>query len=134
MVYNLVQLREDDMVLLGKRIRDLRTKYNLTQAELASQVGVSKATITAYEGDMRLPSYDVLIKLANVFRVSIDSLILNRSEYVLDVSDLNPEQINRVKDYIRYIKEDELLDILRSSEKINWEEIEKLKNKWNHVI
>ena len=134
MVYNLVQLREDDMVLLGKRIRDLRTKYNLTQAELASQVGVSKATITAYEGDMRLPSYDVLIKLANVFRVSIDSLILNRSEYVLDVSDLNLEQINRVKDYIRYIKEDELLDILRSSEKINWEEIEKLKNKWNHVI
>lgn len=122
------------MVLLGNRIRELRTKYNLTQAELANQVGVSKATITAYEGDLRQPSYDVLIRLANVFRVSIDSLVLNRSEYVLDVSDLGPEQINRVKDYIRYLKEDELLSLLRSSEKINIDEIEKIKNKWNHVI
>ena len=39
------------MVLLGSKIRELRTKYNLTQAELAKQVGVSKATVTAYEGD-----------------------------------------------------------------------------------
>ena len=109
-------------------------KYNLTQAELASQVGISKATVTAYEGDLRQPSYDVLIKLANVFRVSIDSLVLNRSEYVLDVSDLEPEQINRVKDYIRYLKEDKLLDVLRSDEKIDVEEIEKIRNQWNQVI
>ena len=122
------------MVLLGSKIRELRTKYNLTQAELASQVGISKATVTAYEGDLRQPSYDVLIKLANVFRVSIDSLVLNRSEYVLDVSDLEPEQINRVKDYIRYLKEDKLLDVLRSDEKIDVEEIEKIRNQWNQVI
>ena len=122
------------MVLLGSRIRELRMKYNLTQAELANQVGVSKATITAYEGDMRQPSYDVLIKLATVFRVSIDSLMLNRSEYVLDVSDLEPEQINRVKDYIRFLKEDKLLDILRSNESMDVEEIQKIRNQWNHVI
>ena len=122
------------MVLLGSKIRELRTKYNLTQAELASQVGISKATVTAYEGDLRQPSYDVLIKLANVCRVSIDSLVLKRSEYVLDVSDLEPEQINRVKDYIRYLKEDKLLDVLRSDEKIDVEEIEKIRNQWNQVI
>lgn len=122
------------MVLLGSKIRELRTKYNLTQAELASQVGISKATVTAYEGDLRQPSYDVLIRLANVFRVSLDSLVLNRSEYVLDVSDLEPEQINRVKDYIRYLKEDKLLDVLRSDEKIDVEEIEKIRNQWNQVI
>ena len=122
------------MVLLGNRIRELRMKYNLTQAELANQVGVSKATITAYEGDLRQPSYDVLIRLASVFRVSIDSLVLNRSEYVLDVSGLGPEQINRVKDYIRYLKEDELLCILRSNEKVNIDDIEKLKSIWKCVI
>ena len=122
------------MVLLGNRIRELRTKYNLTQAELANQVGVSKATVTAYEGDLRQPSYDVLIKLANVFRVSIDSLVLNRSEHILDVSDLEPEQINRVKDYIKYIKEDELLDILRSDEMIDEDKLKKIRNKWNSVI
>lgn len=122
------------MVLLGSKIRELRTKYNLTQAELANQVGVSKATVTAYEGDLRQPSYDVLIKLANVFKVSIDSLVLNRSESILDVSDLEPEQINKVQGYIKYLKEQELVNLLFSEEPINVEAIEKIRKEWNRDI
>lgn len=98
------------MVLLGNRIKELRTEYNLTQAELAAKVGVSKATITAYESDLRQPSYEVLIKLANIFKVSIDSLILNRSEHIIDVSDLTPDQINKVHDLISYFKKSDLID------------------------
>lgn len=122
------------MVLLGSKIRELRTKYNLTQAELAKQVGVSKATVTAYEGDLRQPSYDVLIKLANVFKVSIDSLVLNRSESVLDVSDLEPEQINKVQGYIKYLKEQELVNLILSEEPIDVETIEKIRKEWNRDI
>lgn len=122
------------MVLLGSKIRELRIKYNLTQAELAKQVGVSKATVTAYEGDLRQPSYDVLIKLANVFKVSIDSLVLNRSESVLDVSDLEPEQINKVQGYIKYLKEQELVNLILSEEPIDVETIEKIRKEWNRDI
>lgn len=122
------------MVLLGDRIRELRAKYNLTQAELANQVGVSKATITAYEGDLRQPSYDVLIKLANVFRVSLDSLVLNRGEYVVDVSMLEPEQIKQVQNYIKYLKESELLETFCSDEPLNLDKLEKIRNKWNNDI
>lgn len=122
------------MVLLGSKIRELRTKYNLTQAELAKQVGVSKATVTAYEGDLRQPSYDVLIKLANVFKVSIDSLVLNRSESVLDVSDLEPEQINKVQGYIKYLKEQELVNLILSEDPIDVETIEKIRKEWNRDI
>lgn len=107
------------MVLLGNRIRELRTKYNLTQADLAKQVGVSKATITAYESDLRQPSYDVLIKLANTFKVSIDSLLLNRSEFVMDISSLEAEQIKQVENYIKYLKEQELIRVLYSDESID---------------
>lgn len=122
------------MVLLGSKIRELRTKYNLTQAELAKQVGVSKATVTAYEGDLRQPSYDVLIKLTNVFKVSIDSLVLNRSESVLDVSDLEPEQINKVQGYIKYLKEQELVNLILLEEPIDVETIEKIRKEWNRDI
>jgi len=122
------------MVLLGSKIRELRTKYNLTQAELAKQVGVSKATVTAYEGDLRQPSYDVLIKLANVFKVSIDSLVLNRSESILDVSDCKPEQINKVQGYIKYLKEQELVNLILSEEPIDVETIEKIRKEWNRDI
>jgi len=122
------------MVLLGSKIKELRIRYNLTQAELAKQVGVSKATVTAYEGDLRQPSYDVLIKLANVFKVSIDSLVLNRSESVLDVSDLEPEQINKVQGYIKYLKEQELVNLILSEEPIDVETIEKIRKEWNRDI
>ena len=122
------------MILLGNRIRELRTKYNLTQAELANQVGVSKATITAYESDLRQPSYDVLIRLANTFKVSIDSLLLNRSEYVIDVSDLEPEQINRVYNFIDYLKDSELVEVLYSKEAPDFEKIEKFKERYPHLF
>lgn len=127
-------IQEGNMVLLGSKIRELRTKYNLTQAELANQIGISKATVTAYEGDLRQPSYDVLIKLANVFKVSIDSLVLNRSESILDVSDLGPEQINEVQGYIKYLKEQELVKHLFLEESIDIEAIEKLRKEWNKGI
>lgn len=81
------------MVLIGKRIKEFRNKYKYTQTELAEKVGVTKSTIAAYENDSRTPSYDVLIKLANVFRVKVDSLLVERVTYTLDAGDLTREQI-----------------------------------------
>ena len=81
------------MVLIGKRIKELRSKYKYTQTELAAKVGVTKSTIAAYENDSRTPSYDVLIKLANVFRVKVDSLLVDRTTHTLDAGDLTKEQI-----------------------------------------
>lgn len=102
------------MVLLGKNIKRLRNKSRYTQTELACLVGVTKSTIAAYENDTRQPSYEALIKLARIFKVSIDSLLLDRSDHILDVDGLEPEQLelieklilsfreqNRMKEYIQ---------------------------------
>lgn len=118
------------MVLLGNRIRELRIEYNLTQAELAKQVGVSKATITAYESDLRQPSYDVLIKLANTFKVTLDSLVLNRSEYIIDVSELEPEQINRIQYLVEFYKNSDLIAALHSKKPLDPKTVEKFRE--NH--
>lgn len=98
------------MILLGKRIKELRNKSKLTQTELAKQVGVTKSTIAAYENDSRSPSYEVLIKMANVFKVSIDSLLLNRSGAVLDVYGLNTEQLELIENIIAYFRKSNLVD------------------------
>ena len=98
------------MILLGKRIKELRNKSKLTQTELAKQVGVTKSTIAAYENDSSSPSYEVLIKMANVFKVSIDSLLLNRSGAVLDVYGLNTEQLELIENIIAYFRKSNLVD------------------------
>lgn len=81
------------MILLGQRIKELRNKYRYTQRELAAKVGVTKSTIAAYENDSRMPSYDVLIKMADIFKVSIDSILLNRTESTINIDGLTSEQI-----------------------------------------
>lgn len=88
------------MVGLSGRIKQLRKAAGLTQKELAERVGVTVATISAIETDIRKPSFDVLIKLAMYFHVSTDYLLgvggqsVLHSGETLDVSNLTNDQID----------------------------------------
>ena len=99
------------MVLLGKRIKELRNKYRYTQTELAELIGVTKSTVAAYENDSRQPSYEVLIKMSHVFKVSIDSLLLDRSGVILEVSGLNKEQLDLIDNMIKHFRKSNAIDI-----------------------
>jgi len=63
------------MVNFSENIKKLRQQQHMTQKELAERIGISKAMISAYETEMRYPSYDVLIKLATIFNVTTDFLL-----------------------------------------------------------
>lgn len=102
------------MILIGKRIKRLRNKYKYTQTELAEKVGVTKSTIAAYENDSRLPSYEVLIKMASVFKVSIDSLLLNRTEVVIDAHGLTTEQVELLSNIIAHFRKCNIVEELFS--------------------
>lgn len=92
------------MILLGKQIKELRNKAKLTQTELAEQVGVTKSTIAAYENDSRSPSYEVLIKMANIFKVSTDFLLLDRPKTSIEIQGLTMEQMEIVENLICYFQ------------------------------
>ena len=83
---------------VAENLKKLRLAKNLTQTELAERVGVAKATISAYENGTRLPSYDILIKLAHQFRVTTDNLLGFSQKYVIDVSHLTAQQRNVVQE------------------------------------
>ena len=77
------------MVDFGARLRLLRQSKGLTQKQLAENLNLTKSVVSAYETDMRLPSYDVLIKISNIFGVSTDYLLGVHQKRTLEVSDLN---------------------------------------------
>ena len=59
----------------GKRIFELRRGIGMTQDELAIALGVSQQSVFAYElGDRRVP-VDLLLKLAEIFQVSVGELL-----------------------------------------------------------
>ena len=61
---------------LGKRIKELRLKYHLSQDELARKADVPYTTLTKIEiGVIKNPSVYVVAKIAKALRVSLDKLI-----------------------------------------------------------
>ena len=59
---------------MGERIREARKQKGLTQAELASLIGVQRAVISKYETNMIEPSIKQLKKIADALDVSIGYL------------------------------------------------------------
>ena len=63
------------MESLGNRLKQLRQNNRLRQDQVASLVGVNKNTMCSYENDVRQPSYEILVRLATIYRVSTDYLL-----------------------------------------------------------
>lgn len=60
---------------VGARLRELRTRRGLTLAELAEETGISASTLSRLESGGRRPTLDLLIRLAAVYRASLDDLV-----------------------------------------------------------
>lgn len=58
-----------------KRLISLLEENNITQLQLAKEIGVSNVTISRYLSGERRPQIDVAIKMANFFDVSLDYLM-----------------------------------------------------------
>ncbi len=63
------------MVNFGHKLKLLRTSKKLTQSQLAKRIGVTKSMISAYETSMRLPSLEILVKIACELKVTTDYLL-----------------------------------------------------------
>lgn len=60
---------------LGSNIKYLREKNNLSQKELAKILNISNSTLSQYESNVRVPSDDIKILIADYFNVSLDYLL-----------------------------------------------------------
>lgn len=67
-----ISFRGVDMTIFTERLKELRLKKGLTQTELGEKVGVKQNTFTNWEKGKREPSFENLIKLADLLEVSLD--------------------------------------------------------------
>lgn len=82
----------------GKLLRQLRKEKGLTQAELARLISIGESTVSFYESGKRQPDYETLIRLANVFRVSVDQLLGHQKVNIEIYS--NHHDNNQSKSYV----------------------------------
>jgi transcriptional regulator with XRE-family HTH domain len=72
---------------IANNIVFLRKKKGLTQAQLGEILGVTGSQITNYEKSKSFPTVDVVLRLAELFGVSLDSLFYGELKDKLDLSD-----------------------------------------------
>jgi transcriptional regulator with XRE-family HTH domain len=60
---------------VGARLRSLRRTRTMTLAVLAEATGTSQATLSRLESGARRPSLDLLLRLARIYRVTLDELV-----------------------------------------------------------
>jgi DNA-binding XRE family transcriptional regulator len=58
------------------RIKELRARYDLTQEDLAKQVGVTRQTIVYLEKGTYNPSLDLAHRVARVLKTTIEDLFI----------------------------------------------------------
>ena len=66
--------------IFAEQLSSLRVEQNLSRAQLAERLNVSVRLISYWENGERECDFDMLIKIADLFSVSIDYL-LGRKEY-----------------------------------------------------
>jgi hypothetical protein len=63
-------------VSIGKKLKMLRTKFNLTQEDIAKLLNVKRETIHKYENDIiKNIKYETVVKLAKIFNTTTEYLL-----------------------------------------------------------
>lgn len=78
---------------IGEKIRKIRKEEGLSQEQLAEKMNVSRAAIAKWENENGIPDIENLIKLSQLFNISIDELVGN------SVSNINEKSGSEDYDY-----------------------------------
>ena len=59
----------------GQRLSRIRKEKEFTQNDIADKVGVTSQAVSKWENDLASPDIDILLKLADIFDISVDELL-----------------------------------------------------------
>lgn len=66
-------------IAFGNNLKYYRTKNGLTQKQLADKIGYTEKSISKWEGGKGLPTMEMVLNLAELFGISLDELIFEKT-------------------------------------------------------
>jgi transcriptional regulator with XRE-family HTH domain len=73
---------------IGNRIKDLRSKTNMSQEELSNVLNVSQETVSEWEDGISSPNLEQVIELSNHFKMTVDNLLAIDNKTVISELDV----------------------------------------------
>lgn len=98
----------------GQRLRELRKAKKLTQYDLSQYLNSVKSSISMYENGINQPDNEALIKLAELFQVSVDYLlgrtdIPHQVDVLQNIAYFGDDQEQLTEDEAEFLKESLLM-------------------------
>ena len=86
---------------LNENIRELRVAAGLNQVEFAQKMNVTKQCVSNWENDNVQPSIEMLVRMADFFKVSTDRLLGRATEDAILATGLTREQRAHVSTLVK---------------------------------
>ena len=105
----------EEVMILADKIINLRKKNGWSQEELAEKLGVTRQSVSKYEGAQSIPDLDKILKLSEIFGVTTDYLIkdeLEEEEYVPSQMQENESESDRIVHKVTMEMANEYLQII----------------------
>ena len=90
--------------MVADRIKFLREQLQLTQTELAKQLGITRSSVNAWEMGISIPSTQYIIRLSSIFSVSTDYLLNVESSATISVRGLTEKDVLLVNNLISHLR------------------------------
>ena len=88
--------------MISDNIKRLRENMGLSQAALARKLGVTRASVNAWEMGLSTPTTQYIVALCKLFHVSADSILGTESRLTVTLDDYTEEEANLIFDLLHY--------------------------------
>ena len=97
--------------IIGEQISLLRSKFGMTQDDLALKIGVSKQTVSNWETGLKTPRMGAIQKLSDLFNVSKGYIIEGADDFSDEIigvyNQLNQKNKSEVVDFAKFKLEEQ---------------------------
>ena len=103
---------------LGQNLKNLRRSKKMTQEQLGSILGITKSAVVNYETGIRKIPFDILVQIASLFKISVDSLVNQRPTLADILKDkLAETQLNEKQEHLLI----SFIEIILESSEESWQ-------------
>ena len=76
-------------MVLGEQTKKHRRLLNMTQEDLCQKLNTTRQTVSKWEKNMIEPDINTLLKLADIFGISLNELITGEKEFINNSKEMN---------------------------------------------
>lgn len=91
--------------MISDRIKAMREEQGMTQARLASKLGITRSSVNAWEMGISVPSTQYVVGLASVLKVSTDYLLGVDETATISVAGLSEEDTQLVYSLVKHLRQ-----------------------------